>query len=473
IEVFAQRLGAAVTFTHSRLSLGERYDQWKRARDGQVSVMLGPRSAIFTPFANLGAIIVDEEHENTYKSETSPKYHTVDIAKKLGELTGALVLLGSATPDVATYHAAMDGAYQLISLPQRVNKTQNLVEIADMRRELAEGNRTIFSKALFDAITDNLAANRQSILFLNRRGHSTFVCCRACGHTMACTNCNVNLTFHIYTNKLVCHYCAMQMANPDNCPVCGSRHIKHFGIGTQRVMEDISQFFPSARAIRMDMDTTGRKDSHESIISAFSRGEADILVGTQMIAKGLNFPQVSLVGIMAADMAIHGGDYRSAEVAYQLITQVSGRAGRADLPGRAIIQTYNPDHYAIAHATESDYLRFYAEEIEFRRQMFYPPFSHVVSIICKSPDERGLIALLHRLSDIMHAANRKNLCHILGPAPCIISKIRNQYRWKILAKSADETILRQFALHCLNKLTKSQDTSKININMTMDPKNIP
>ena len=472
IEVFARRLGSAVTFTHSRLSLGERYDQWKCALDGQVSVMIGPRSAIFTPFANLGVIIIDEEHENTYKSETSPKYHVNDVACELASLTGAMVIMGSATPDVGTYYEAKTGRYELLTLPERVNQRVNQVEIADMRRELAEGNRTIFSKILYDAIESNLASKQQTILFLNRRGHSTFVSCRACGHALQCGHCNVNYTYHILQHRLMCHYCAAQSICPENCPICGSKHIKFFGVGTQRIEQDIAQFFPQARSLRMDMDTTGRKHSHERIISAFASGEADILIGTQMIAKGLNFPQVSLVGIIAADVAINTGDYRSAEVAYQLMTQVAGRAGRADLPGRAIIQTYNPEHYAIAHAVDNNYDQFYEQEITFRRQMFYPPFSHVAMMLFTGTDERKIIAALHKLSDIMNRANRKGLCQMLGPSPAIISKIRGLYRWKILVKCEDEDVLKQFVAYCMGHLEKNADITGINVNLTVDPKNI-
>ncbi|MCL2376597.1 MAG: primosomal protein N' [Defluviitaleaceae bacterium] len=469
IDTFVSRFGRAVTATHSRMSLGERYDQWKRARDGDVKVIIGPRSAIFTPFSHLGAIIIDEEHENTYKSETAPKYNTKAVALKLSELTGCAVVMGSATPDISTFYRAQQGEMRLITLKNRVNNRFADIEVVDMCKELAEGNKTMFSTDLYAAIAENLAAGQQSILFLNRRGHSTFVSCRSCGHVMGCTNCNVNYTYHLYNQRLLCHYCGTSAKSPQNCPTCGSVYIKHFGVGTQKVEEHLAQEFPNARVLRMDLDTTTAKNSHSRIIRAFAAKEADILVGTQMIAKGLNFPGVSLVGIIAADMALNNGDYRAAETAYQLITQVSGRAGRGSDPGRVIIQTYNPDHYSIKYAQAGDYEAFYAHEIEVRRQMNYPPFSHIFMLLFTGEDERRIVQALHRLADIMRQANRKGLCEMLGPAPAIISKIRSRYRWKILVKCEDEEIIKKFVFYCLDKLRKIEDLEGININLTLDP----
>ena len=469
VDVFISRFGDKVTATHSRMSLGERFDQWKRARDGQISVIIGPRSAIYTPFDNLGAIIIDEEHENTYKSETTPKYETGAVALKLAELTGCAVIFGSATPNVARFYQASCGDIQLVTLKNRVNNKPPAIEIADMRKELAEGNKSIFSTALYAAVGQNLAKGQQSILFLNRRGHSTFVSCRSCGHVMGCTNCNVNYTYHRYNNRLLCHYCAAAAKMPENCPVCGSIYIKHFGVGTQKIEEYLAEEFPKARVLRMDLDTTTGKNSHSRIIHAFADRQADILVGTQMIAKGHNFPGVSLVGIVAADMALNSGDYRAAETAYQLIMQVSGRAGRGDDPGRVIIQTYNPEHYSVNYAKARDYAAFYAHEIEIRRQMNYPPFSHIFMLLFIGPQEKRIVQALHRLADIMRHANRKGLCEILGPAPAIISKIRQNYRWKILVKCEDEEIIKKFVHYCLDKLREHEDLEGININMTLDP----
>ena len=469
IDTFVSRFGRAVTATHSRMSLGERYDQWKRARDGDVKVIIGPRSAIFTSFDNLGVIIIDEEHENTYKSETSPKYDTKAVALRLSELTGCAVIMGSATPDISTFYRAQKGEARLVTLKNRVNNRFADIEIVDMCTELAEGNKSMFSVDLYAAIAENLAAGQQSILFLNRRGHSTFVSCRSCGHVMGCTNCNVNYTYHLYNKRLLCHYCGISAKSPKNCPTCGSIYIKHFGIGTQKVEEYLVQEFPRARILRMDLDTTTAKNSHSRIIRAFADKGADILVGTQMIAKGLNFPGVSLVGIIAADMALNNGDYRAAETAYQLITQVSGRAGRGSDPGRVIIQTYNPDHYSIKYAQEGDYEAFYNYEIEVRRQMNYPPFSHIFMLLFTGEDERRIVQALHRLADIMKQYNRKGLCEMLGPAPAVISKIRSKYRWKILVKCNDEEIIKKFVFYCLEKLRETEDLEGINVNLTLDP----
>ena len=469
IEVFTNRFGDAVTFTHSRLSLGERFDQWKKARDGRVSVMIGPRSAIFTPFANLGAIVIDEEHESTYKSEITPKYDVKDVAQALSRLTGCLVVMGSATPDVGSYYHATTGDYGLITLRERVNRRMPDIHIADMRFELADGNRSVFSNALKEAIAENLRAKEQTILFLNRRGHSTFVSCRQCGYVLACDACSINYTYHIYTGKLLCHYCGKQERSPENCPICGSKHIRFFGVGTQKVEEEIQNLFPEARTLRMDLDTTSRKNSHESIINAFAAKQADILIGTQMIAKGLNFPGVSLVGIIAADVALNAGDYRAAETAYQLITQVSGRAGRAALPGRVLIQTYNPEHYSIAYAKDQDYAQFYAHEIALREEMQYPPFTHLAVLLLTGTDERKLILTLNGLLDIMKHYNRKQLFEMLGPAPAVISKIKNTYRWKLLVKGLDEALLKQFVFYCMEKSRAHMDMSGIAVNLSIDP----
>ena len=472
IDVFTNRFGESVTFTHSRLSLGERFDQWKKARDGRVSVMIGPRSAIFTPFANLGVIVIDEEHENTYKSETTPKYDVREVAAELSRLTGCLVLMGSATPDVCSMYRAEIGEYELVTLKERVNRRMPDIFVSDMRFELADGNTSVFSNALREAIESNLAAKEQTILFLNRRGHSTFVSCRACGHVLSCDACSVNYTYHMHTGKMLCHYCGKQEKAPQNCPICGSKHIRYFGVGTQKLEEEIERLFPAARVLRMDMDTTSRKHSHGRIIKEFAAKEADILIGTQMIAKGLNFPGVSLVGIVAADIALNTGDYRAAETAYQLITQVSGRAGRAELPGRVFIQTYEPSHYSIAFAKEQDYEQFYQHEIAIRQEMNYPPFAHLAVLLMTGDDEKKLIQTLQFLAEIMHQVNRKKLIEILGPAPAVISKIRYTYRWKLLLKGEDEAILRQFIQYCMDKLRKHTETSGLTLQVSIDPATI-
>ena len=469
ISAFAARFGNKVTATHSRLSLGERYDQWKKAKDGQISVIIGPRSAIFTPFDNLGIIIIDEEHENTYKSGSAPKYDTLAVAEQLSKLTGALLVLGSATPRLETFHRAKEKDIDLITLQHRVNNRPIHMDVVDMRKELAEGNKSIFSVPLYMGLKETLEKGKQAILFINRRGHSTFVSCRSCGHVCTCPNCSVNYTYHMYSKKLICHYCAATAQSPKNCPICGSVYIKYFGIGTQKIEEYLADEFPEAAVLRMDMDTTGRKNSHQNIIKSFADGKAQILVGTQMIAKGLNFPEVGLVGIVAADIALNNGDFRAAETAYQLITQVAGRAARGADAGRVIIQTYNPEHYSIKYAVKDDFEAFYNHEIEIRHQMNYPPYTQIFQILFAGEDEKRIIQLLHVLTAIMKQANRKGLCEVLGPAPAIIVKIKQNYRWKLLVKCADMDILRQYVYYCLEKLEKIENMDGIKINLTPNP----
>jgi primosomal protein N' (replication factor Y) len=478
VDAFTRRFGDSVAVTHSRLTPYERFVQWRRAREGEASVVIGPRSAIFTPFGDLGIIIIDEEHEKTYVSETTPKYAVLEVAEKLSELTGALVVLGSATPNVETYYRAAEPSAEpgkgmgLITLKHRVNNRFPEVHVTDMREELERGNRSIFSAELFTAIRENLELGRQTILFMNRRGHSTFVMCRSCGQALTCEKCSVNYTYHIYNNTLLCHYCGSSINPPDICPSCGSRHIRYFGVGTQKIEEEVNRLFPKAAAIRMDMDTTGKRGGHESLIRRFATGEAQILIGTQMIAKGLNFPNVSLVGIVDADTALNMGDFRSAETAFQLITQVSGRAGRADIPGRVYIQTYNPEHYSIFYAKAGDYKGFYDQEISLRRQMNYPPFSSIFMALFTCADEKRLITALKELSNLMNAYNRKGFFEMLGPSPAVISKINENYRWKILVKGKDEALMVKFVYFCVEKLAARVPLEGITMNMTLNPRMI-
>ena len=472
VDTFKQRFGGLVSVTHSRLNPAERLAQWQLAREGKISVMIGPRSAIFTPFSNLGAIIIDEEHEKTYVSETAPKYAVTDVAAKLSELTGALVVLGSATPSVETYYKALEGEIGLTELKRRVNNRFPDIEIADLRGELAAGNRSIFSRALLDAMDASLKQGRQIILFMNRRGHSTFVSCRSCGYVLECSHCSVNYTYHIHTGRMLCHYCGAAESPPDLCPVCDSRHIRYFGVGTQKIEEEVRRLFPGAVALRMDMDTTSRKNSHENIIRQFATGQAQILVGTQMIAKGLNFPNVSLVGIIDADTALNAGDFRSAETAFQLITQVSGRAGRADIPGKVIIQTYNPEHYSIEFAKKGDYKSFYDHEIRIRKTLGYPPFGQIFMVLMSAADEKLLVKTQMELARLMQIYNRKGFFEILGPAPAMISRINGMYRWKILVKttSAAEALLLQYVFYCMDKLRERADLANVNVNLTLNPR---
>lgn len=471
IERFISRFGKLVSVTHSRLSASERFDQWKKAKDGDISIMVGARSAIFTPFKNLGVIIIDEEHESTYKSESSPKYDTKEVAKKLSELTNCLVVLASATPSINTFFKASNNDYKIITLKNRVNNSFPTVKIIDMRKELANGNKSIFSNQLFNKIQQNLKNKMQIILFLNRRGHSTFVSCRKCGHVMQCKYCNVNYTYHSNNQNLICHYCNYSIKNPSTCPNCSSSFIKYFGVGTQKIEEETKKFFPNSKIVRMDLDTTSKKNSHQQILEKFKNGDADILIGTQMIAKGLDFPKVSLVGVIAADLTLNSGDYKSAENNFQLLTQVSGRAGRCNYKGEVLIQTYQPDHYSIKFAKENDYNGFYEKEIKERKQLFYPPFCNIFFIMLTGKELDIVIDCIYELSRIFTYYNQKTNFKILGPAPANIIKIKNQFRYKIIIKGNDETRLKNFVLYCVKKFKSHKyfKQKKINIILTLNP----
>ncbi len=469
VSRFVSRFREKVSVTHSRLSFGERYDQWKKARDGEISIMIGARSAIFTPFDNIGVIIIDEEHENTYYSETNPKYNVHDIALKISELTGCMVILGTATPSINSYYNYEIGKYDLFRLKERVNKSLPEVSLVDLRKELENGNRSMFSHELREALIENTNNGKQSILFINRRGHSTFVSCRKCGHVLKCDNCNVNYTYHINSRKLICHYCSKQIDNPKKCPSCGSEYIKYFGIGTQKVEEEVKRLFPNEKILRMDMDTVSKKHSHESILNSFKNQEAKILIGTQMIAKGLDFPNVALVGIMAADTSLNTGDYRCAENTFQLLVQVSGRAGRAETKGKVIIQTYTPEHYSIAYAKTNDFNSFYKEEISLRRLMLYPPFTNIFTIVFISVNEKDIIDKLIKLVQIMNYYDKKGQFEIIGPSPTTVSKIKNRFRWRLIVKAIDEEKLKAFVFYTLNKLEKYENLKNIGMNLTLNP----
>ncbi|MCL2617633.1 MAG: primosomal protein N' [Defluviitaleaceae bacterium] len=471
------RFGRKLSVTHSRLSLGERYDQWKKARDGEISIMIGPRSAVFAPFANLGLIVIDEEHEKTYKSETTPKYSTLEVAEERVRISGGkglaapkpMVVLGSATPMVETYHDALAGRVKLVSINTRVNDSPPEIHVVDMRQELAEGNTTMFSRPLERALRANYAAGHQSILFLNRRGFSTFVSCRRCGFVMQCDSCSINYTYHTFDKRLMCHYCGRKVRNPATCPQCDSRYIKYFGLGTQRVEEEVAKLLPGVGIARMDMDTTSGKHKHEEILARFRTGEAGVLIGTQMIAKGLDFPGVTTVGVVAADLSLNSGDFRAAETTFQLLTQVAGRAGRGAHKGDVYIQTYQPEHYAIICAKHADYNEFYDREIILRRQMEYPPFSHILTILASGESEKLVISLLHKLLDIMRALDGAADCEMLGPSPAVVSKIKHRYRWRLILKHRDEAALRDFANSAAKRLRTQEDTSGITLNITLNP----
>ncbi|TDT61642.1 primosomal protein N' [Fonticella tunisiensis] len=435
VERFKGRFGEVVAVLHSRLSNGERFDEWRKIKSGEVKVVVGARSAVFAPVNNLKLIIIDEEHEYSYKSEMTPKYHTREIAEFRIKQNQGLLILGSATPSFESYYNAKSGAYGLVEITRRVdNKNLPEVRIVDMREELKAGNRSIFSVELFDSIKENLNRGHQTILFLNRRGYSTFVSCRACGYVSKCPHCDVSLTYHSSNNKLICHYCGFESKMHQVCPNCESKYIKYFGTGTERIESEIKKYFPNARVLRMDMDTTRKKGEHERIYNEFKNNNADILVGTQMISKGMDFKNVTLVGILAADMILNLPDFRSSERTFQLITQVSGRAGRGDKAGRVIVQTYDPEHYSIIYASKHDYVNFYNREIQIRKMLNHPPFTDILYVLLTSPKEDELIKACMELKDeFRYLYGRKDI-EILGPVPNHISKIKNNYRWHIIFK---------------------------------------
>lgn len=470
VERFTSRFGNQVSVTHSKLSDGERFDQWTRAKRGEISVMIGPRSAIFTPFENLGIIVIDEEHETTYKADQqSPKFDAREVAIKLSELYSCNVVLGSATPSVVSYYKALNSEYKLVELKNRVNNSYPDIKIVDMRKELEDGNKSIFSRDLKNAIEKNLNNKHQTILFLNRRGFANFVSCRKCGYVITCENCNVNYTYHKNFNNLMCHYCGASVPKPHICPQCGSEHIRQFGIGTEKIEEEIHKLFPDAKTLRMDLDTTRNKNAHNILIDKFRNGEADILIGTQMIAKGLDFPNVTVVGIIAADMSLNINDYHSCETTYQLVTQVSGRAGRADKSGVSYVQTYNPEHYSLVCAKENDYKKFYSEEIKYRKSLNYPPFGNVFVILFCGEDLNEIRQYLTELSYIMNRYNKNNQFEHMGPLPAVISKIKNNHRWQIIVKSNNEEKIKNYVLFCLNKLKLHRNLDKINIGLYLNP----
>jgi len=484
IRRFAARFPGRLAVIHSRLSLGERYDTWRRVRAGDVDVVIGPRSALFAPLRHLGLIVIDEEHEGSYKQEMTPRYHTRQVAVKLAELAGAVVIMGSATPDVVSYYRARRGEYRLLRLPKRIMGHRRRIEeqkvsyklqvtgykflsdeacyadlppvrIVDLREELKAGNREIFSRALQGALRETLDKNQQAILFLNRRGAATFVMCRDCGHVLRCRRCEVPLTYHLPGRKrapsveeprLVCHRCNRDDPVPQVCPNCGSKRIKFFGVGTQRVEATVQRLFPQARTLRWDRDTTGGKWSHEEFLQSFIEHQADVLIGTQMIAKGLDLPLVTLVGVVAADTALHLPDFWASERTFQLLTQVAGRAGRSILGGQVIIQTYTPEHYAVQMASRHDYDGFYEKELAFRREHGYPPFARLAKLVyvhsnqkhCQEEAEK-----LHRILSNKIARLGLPGTDLIGPAPCFFGQLRGKYRWQIVVRVSDPQTLLQ------------------------------
>ena len=467
---FYRRFGDQVSIIHSKLSAGERYDQFERARRGGVKVMIGPRSALFTPFSHLGVIVIDEEHEGSYKSENAPRYHAREAAVERARMCGAFVVLGSATPSVDSYERAREGVYQLYELPLRIeNRAMPETEVVDLREELRMGNRSVFSVRLKELMEERLRKGGQIMLFLNRRGYAGFVSCRACGHVIKCPHCDVSLSLH-HGGRMVCHYCGYQTQAPKKCPSCGSVYIGAFRAGTQQVAEAAAKAFPGARILRMDFDTTRQKGGHERILEAFSRKQADILVGTQMIVKGHDFPGVTLVGVLAADLSLYAGDYRAAERTFQLLVQAAGRAGRGDTPGVAVIQTYSPDHYSIETAAAQDYQAFFEKEMAFRRMMNYPPAAHLMALYLMSEDEEALNRGAERLKVLAAAHTRKEIA-LIGPSDPGLSKLKDVYRKVLYLKCTEIAYLTEWKEWLEAELPKEKLLSTFNIQFDMDPVN--
>lgn len=467
VKRFVERLGDKVAVIHSRLTKGQKYEQWLKIKNGEALVVVGARSALFTPIHNLSAIILDEEHDASYKSGQTPLYHAREVAEEMCKVHNAILILGSATPDITTYYRTTTGEIEKISLTKRANQSiLPDVNIINMSDELMNGNKMIFSRTLYSEIKNNLENHEQTILFLNRRGHSSFVSCRACGFVAKCKNCNIALTYHQDENKLMCHYCGLKYNNFTLCPVCKSPYIKHFGIGTEKVESFIKQIFPDASVIRMDLDTTSKRESHEFLLKKFRDENIDILVGTQMIAKGHDFPNVTLVGVIAADISLNVNDYRASERTFNLLTQVSGRAGRGAKKGRVVIQTYESDNYSIVLAGQQDYEAFYNQEIIVREQLNYPPFCDIIIINISSNSEEQVVktANIVRNSFADELLNLEGV-QVLNAVPAPLSKINGKFRWRVIIKCRINAEIN----NVINKLIKSKNFVKIkDVDITLD-----
>ena len=479
IERFKGRFGNVVAVLHSKLSLGERFDQWKRIKKGEVKIVIGARSAVFAPFSNLGIIIIDEEHESTYKSEYNPKYHTIEVAEYRCKYNQALLLLGSATPSIESYKKSMDKVYNKVEMYRRFNSNPlPNIKVIDMRTEIKRGNRSIFSEELYKGVIDSLNSNKQIILFLNRRGYSTFVSCRNCGYVAKCPNCEISLTYHSHTHNLSCHYCGFSCNPPNTCPTCSSKYIKYFGIGTEKLEQLTKNSFPDARIARLDLDTTSRKGVMDNILQQFKKDNIDILIGTQMIAKGLDFPNVNLVGVISADTSLNLPDFRSAEKTFQLITQVAGRAGRGNTVGNVIVQTYEPEHYAIVSAKSYDFISFYEQEIKLRKEFRYPPFTQLFSILFTGEEESTVRQCSNYFAEKMtkriHEIQLNPAETIFGPQQAPISKVKKRHRWQIIIKSelVDQNKIKGIINDIRKECMKVNMFSQVNLNLDINPYNM-
>lgn len=475
VSRFQARFGEKIAVVNSKMSKGERFDQFEKAKVGKIQIMIGPRSALFTPFPDLGLIIIDEEHEAAYKSETSPKYHAREVAKKRAELCGCSLVLGSATPSLESYTKAKLGEYKLLLLTRRVNEAKiqlPIVHIVDLREELKSGNRSIFSRKLQELMRDRLERREQTMLFLNRRGFAGFVSCRSCGYVIKCPHCDVSMTYHAKGERLKCHYCGYETAMPKLCPECKSPYIATFGLGTQKIELAVKELFPEARVARMDFDTTRKKFSYEELLSSFSRGEIDILVGTQMIVKGHDFPNVTLMGIVAADTSLHSGDYRASERTFQLLTQAAGRAGRGEKEGEVVIQSYTPTHYAIVTAAMQNYEEFYRQEMAYRNLLKYPPVCHMLLIFVMSQEKEEGLQFLEWFKKALEPFCVQEGLMLIGPSEASLSKIKDWHRSVLYLKHRDEMLLREVKRRLERKLEQMQLKKSIQVFFDFDPMGI-
>ncbi|CAM4027671.1 primosomal protein N' [Bacillus manliponensis] len=468
VDRFKGRFGSQVAVLHSALSVGEKYDEWRKILRKEVKVVVGARSAIYAPFENLGIIIIDEEHESSYKQEDNPRYHARDVAIWRGKYHSCPIVLGSATPTLESFARAKKGVYELLTMKKRMNqRALPTVDIIDMREELRDGNRSMFSQLLHEKIADRLEKKQQMVLFLNRRGHSTFVMCRDCGYVMQCPHCDISLTYHRTNHQMKCHYCSYEEILPKACPACESSYIRFFGTGTQKVEEEIVKLFPEARVIRMDVDTTSRKGMHEKLLKAFGEGQADILLGTQMIAKGLDFPNVTLVGVLTADTMLHLPDFRASEKTYQLLTQVSGRAGRHELPGEVVIQTYTPEHYSVELSKEQNYDVFFEREMYMRKMRQYPPYYYVALVTVSHPELLKAVQVTERIVSFLkqHCSQQ---AMVLGPVASAIPRIKDRYRYQCMIKYKREPNLK-YVLKMVNEHYQAEMQKDLQISIDFNP----
>ena len=479
---------------HSSISDGEKYDVWNKIRDNKIRIIIGARSAVFAPAEDLGIVIIDEEHDSSYKSESSPRYNAKEVAEKICKSNNIPLLLGSATPDINTFYRTIpkdkniknnsidvwenrklniEQSITLLTLTKRANNSAlPEVKVIDLKQELATGNKSMLSYELFQLIKDNLKNKRQTILFLNRRGYSTFIMCRECGYTIKCPNCNISLTYHIFQNKLKCHYCGHEENPVQICPKCKSDKIRYFGTGTQKLEDEIKKIFPEASTIRMDVDTVTKKNSHEEILNKFKNDNIDILIGTQMVVKGHHFPNVTLVGVIAADGSLNIDDYRANERTFQILTQVAGRAGRENLPGKVIIQTYNPDNFAIKFSKKQDYDLFYKTEIALRKQLNYPPFCDIIVIGFSGENQKEIIECTSLVYNIFKINLEKYGVIVFKPMPAPIDKIKNKYRWRIIAKGNVTEEVNIVINKCLHKIYEERICKKTNLIVDVNPTNM-